>query len=182
MSIASTARKRHRVPVSPTGKEESPMMRIPSVLIAAASSLRRVSRPARTNQRSPQRSPTRAQPTKRLSAPATPILRKPPLRRTSTSAPRFTWTTRLYSRRRSRGDRQGQHPQILRANGSRAPLQFAFSNVTVDVARSGDLAEDRGSVQVTTADKKGKPVTQTSELRPRLEKAAGWIMEGRRRH
>lgn len=42
-------------------------------------------------------------------------------------------------------------------------VQFAFSNVTVDVARSGDLAEDRGSVQVTTADKKGKPVTQTSE-------------------
>ena len=42
-------------------------------------------------------------------------------------------------------------------------LQFAFSNVTVDVARSGDLAEDRGSVQVTTADKKGNPVTQTSE-------------------
>jgi len=42
-------------------------------------------------------------------------------------------------------------------------LQFAFSNVTVDVARSGDLAEDRGAVQVTTTDKKGKPVTQTSE-------------------
>ena len=42
-------------------------------------------------------------------------------------------------------------------------LQFAFSNVTVDVARSGDLAEDRGTVQVTTTDKKGKPVTQTSE-------------------
>ena len=42
-------------------------------------------------------------------------------------------------------------------------LQFAFSNVTVDVARSGDLAEDRGSVQVTTGDKRGKPVTQTSE-------------------
>lgn len=42
-------------------------------------------------------------------------------------------------------------------------VQFAFSNVTVDVARSGDLAEDRGSVQVTTADKKDKPVTQTSE-------------------
>jgi len=42
-------------------------------------------------------------------------------------------------------------------------LQFAFSNVTVDVARSGDLAEDRGSAQVTTTDKRGKPVTQTSE-------------------
>ncbi|MGO9588622.1 MAG: YybH family protein [Candidatus Acidiferrales bacterium] len=39
-------------------------------------------------------------------------------------------------------------------------LQFAFSNVTVDVARSGDLAEDRGSVQVTSA---GKKVTQSSE-------------------
>jgi uncharacterized protein (TIGR02246 family) len=42
-------------------------------------------------------------------------------------------------------------------------MQFAFSNVIVDVARSGDLAEDRGSFQVTTTDKKGKPVTQSGE-------------------
>ena len=41
--------------------------------------------------------------------------------------------------------------------------QFVFSNVTVDVARSGDLAEDRGSGQVTILDKDGKPVTETSE-------------------
>lgn len=42
-------------------------------------------------------------------------------------------------------------------------MQFSFSDVTVDVARSGDLAEDRGSVQVTTTNKQGKPVTQSSE-------------------
>ncbi|HEX4001764.1 MAG TPA: SgcJ/EcaC family oxidoreductase [Candidatus Acidoferrales bacterium] len=42
-------------------------------------------------------------------------------------------------------------------------LQFSFSNVTVDVARSGELAEDRGSIQVTTAGGNGKPVTQSSE-------------------
>jgi uncharacterized protein (TIGR02246 family) len=42
-------------------------------------------------------------------------------------------------------------------------IQFAFSNVTVNVARSGDLAEDRGSIQVTTTGKDGKPATQSSE-------------------
>ncbi len=42
-------------------------------------------------------------------------------------------------------------------------MQFSFSDVTVDVARSGDLAEDRGAVQVTTTDKKGKPVTNSSQ-------------------
>jgi uncharacterized protein (TIGR02246 family) len=42
-------------------------------------------------------------------------------------------------------------------------MQFSFSNVTVDVARSGDLAEDRGSIRVTTAGKNGKPVKQSSE-------------------
>lgn len=42
-------------------------------------------------------------------------------------------------------------------------MQFSFSDVTVDVARSGDLAEDRGAVQVTTTDKKGKPVTDSSQ-------------------
>jgi uncharacterized protein (TIGR02246 family) len=42
-------------------------------------------------------------------------------------------------------------------------MQFSFSGVTVDVARSGDLAEDRGSFQVATADKKGKPVTQSGQ-------------------
>jgi len=40
-------------------------------------------------------------------------------------------------------------------------MQFPFSDVTVDVARSGDLAEDRGSFQVTVTDKKGRPATQT---------------------
>jgi len=43
------------------------------------------------------------------------------------------------------------------------PTQFAFSNVTVDVARSGDLAEDSGSFQVTGTDAKGKAVTQTGK-------------------
>jgi uncharacterized protein (TIGR02246 family) len=42
-------------------------------------------------------------------------------------------------------------------------MQFVFSNVTVDVARSGDLAEDRGSMQVTVTDKKGKSTTQTGQ-------------------
>ena len=40
---------------------------------------------------------------------------------------------------------------------------FVFSDAVVDVARSGDLAEDRGSFQVTTTDKAGKPSTQTGE-------------------
>jgi len=40
-------------------------------------------------------------------------------------------------------------------------MQFSFSDVTVDVARSGDLAEDRGSFQLTVTDKKGRPATQT---------------------
>lgn len=51
-------------------------------------------------------------------------------------------------------------------------MQFSFSNVTVDVARSGDLAEDRGAIQVATADKKGKPVTETSEYVPVWKKQA----------
>ncbi len=42
-------------------------------------------------------------------------------------------------------------------------MEFSFSDVTVDVARSGDLAEDRGAVQVTTTDKNGKPVTDGSQ-------------------
>lgn len=42
-------------------------------------------------------------------------------------------------------------------------MQFAFSNVTVDVARSGDVAEDRGSMQVTVTDKKGKSTTETGQ-------------------
>ncbi|HTW22407.1 MAG TPA: SgcJ/EcaC family oxidoreductase [Candidatus Baltobacteraceae bacterium] len=41
--------------------------------------------------------------------------------------------------------------------------QIVFSNVTVDVARSGDLAEDRGTGQVTIRDSNGKPITQSSE-------------------
>jgi ketosteroid isomerase-like protein len=42
-------------------------------------------------------------------------------------------------------------------------MQFSFSNVTVDVARSGDVAEDRGSMQVTLTDKKGKSTTETGQ-------------------
>jgi uncharacterized protein (TIGR02246 family) len=42
-------------------------------------------------------------------------------------------------------------------------MQLSFSDVTVDVARSGDLAEDRGSFQATVTDKKGKATTQTGK-------------------
>ena len=38
--------------------------------------------------------------------------------------------------------------------------QFAFSDVKVDVARSGDLAMDSGSFESTGKDAKGKPITQ----------------------
>lgn len=39
-------------------------------------------------------------------------------------------------------------------------LQFAFSDVKVDVARSGDLAMDSGSFESTGKDAQGKAVTQ----------------------
>jgi uncharacterized protein (TIGR02246 family) len=42
-------------------------------------------------------------------------------------------------------------------------MKLTFLGSTVDVARSGDLAMDHGSVQVTTTDKRGKTVTQTSQ-------------------
>jgi uncharacterized protein (TIGR02246 family) len=38
-------------------------------------------------------------------------------------------------------------------------LQMTFSDQTVEVARSGDLAVDRGSYQSTVTDKKGKATT-----------------------
>lgn len=38
-------------------------------------------------------------------------------------------------------------------------IQFAFADQTVEVARSGDLAVDRGSFQSTVTDKKGKAST-----------------------
>jgi uncharacterized protein (TIGR02246 family) len=39
-------------------------------------------------------------------------------------------------------------------------MQFTFSDVKVDVARSGDIAVDSGSFESTGKDAKGKPVTQ----------------------
>jgi uncharacterized protein (TIGR02246 family) len=42
-------------------------------------------------------------------------------------------------------------------------MKLTFLGSTVDVARSGDLAMDHGTVQVTTTDKKGKTVTRTSQ-------------------
>jgi len=39
-------------------------------------------------------------------------------------------------------------------------MQFTFSDVTVDVARSGDLAVDSGAFESTGKDAKGKPFTQ----------------------
>jgi uncharacterized protein (TIGR02246 family) len=42
-------------------------------------------------------------------------------------------------------------------------LQFTVNITSVTVARSGDLAMDQGTVQETATDKKGKPVTNTSQ-------------------
>ncbi len=42
-------------------------------------------------------------------------------------------------------------------------LQLKINIASVDVARSGDIAIDRGSVDTTITDKKGKPTTGTSE-------------------
>jgi uncharacterized protein (TIGR02246 family) len=44
-----------------------------------------------------------------------------------------------------------------------APMQLNINVASVDVARSGDLAMDRGTVQAAVTDKKGKTTTQTSE-------------------
>ncbi len=42
-------------------------------------------------------------------------------------------------------------------------MQLTINVASVDVARSGDLALDRGTVQAAVTDKKGKTTTQTSE-------------------
>jgi uncharacterized protein (TIGR02246 family) len=42
-------------------------------------------------------------------------------------------------------------------------LQLSITVASVDVARSGDLAIDRGTVEATATDKKGKSVTNTSD-------------------
>ncbi len=42
-------------------------------------------------------------------------------------------------------------------------MQLTINVASVDVARSGDLAMDRGTVQAAVTDKKGKTTTQTSE-------------------
>ena len=44
-----------------------------------------------------------------------------------------------------------------------APMQLTVNIASVDVARSGDLAMDRGTVEAAVTDKKGKTTTQTSE-------------------
>lgn len=44
-----------------------------------------------------------------------------------------------------------------------APMQLTINVSNVDVARSGDLAMDRGTVQAAVTDKKGKTTIQTSE-------------------
>jgi uncharacterized protein (TIGR02246 family) len=41
-------------------------------------------------------------------------------------------------------------------------MQMNITVASVDVARSGDLAKDRGTVQATVTDKKGKSSTSTS--------------------
>jgi uncharacterized protein (TIGR02246 family) len=42
-------------------------------------------------------------------------------------------------------------------------LKLTVNTASVTVARSGDLAMDQGTVAATTTDKKGKPVTSTSQ-------------------
>jgi uncharacterized protein (TIGR02246 family) len=44
-----------------------------------------------------------------------------------------------------------------------APMQLKVNIASVDVARSGDLAMDRGTVEAAVTDKKGKTTIQTSE-------------------
>lgn len=48
--------------------------------------------------------------------------------------------------------------QMVNAPG----LQLTFDVAAVDVARSGDIAMDRGTAETTVTDKKGKAVTSTS--------------------
>jgi uncharacterized protein (TIGR02246 family) len=44
-----------------------------------------------------------------------------------------------------------------------APVQIGITVTSVDVARSGDLAMDRGTVQATVTDKKGRTSTSISD-------------------
>ena len=76
----------------------------------------------------------------------------------------FIKTTRWRSRLRS--------PAVIGKDGLRkfiggffaAPgLQVSVHVASVDVARSGDIAIDRGTVESTTTDKKGKATTNTIE-------------------
>ena len=53
--------------------------------------------------------------------------------------------------------------KFLQAMVNAPNMKLTFLGSTVDVARSGDLAVDHGTVQVTTTDKKGKTTTQTSQ-------------------
>lgn len=43
-------------------------------------------------------------------------------------------------------------------------LQLTVTATGIDVARSGELAVERGTYQVVTTDKKGKPSTETGQL------------------
>lgn len=52
-------------------------------------------------------------------------------------------------------------------------IQLTINVASVDVARSGDLAMDRGTVQSAVTDKKGKTTTQTSEYVLVWKKQAG---------
>jgi uncharacterized protein (TIGR02246 family) len=51
-------------------------------------------------------------------------------------------------------------------------MQLNITVASVDVARSGDLAFDRGTVQATVTGKNGKPSTQTSEYALTWKKAS----------
>jgi uncharacterized protein (TIGR02246 family) len=44
-----------------------------------------------------------------------------------------------------------------------SPVQISITVASVDVARSGDLAMDRGTVEATVTDKKGRSSTSTSD-------------------
>jgi uncharacterized protein (TIGR02246 family) len=43
-------------------------------------------------------------------------------------------------------------------------LKMTFNVTSIEVARSGDLALERGAFQVVTADKDGKPTTETGQV------------------
>ncbi len=43
-------------------------------------------------------------------------------------------------------------------------MQMTITPLAVDVARSGDLAVERGSFQVASTDKKGKPTTESGQF------------------